>query len=98
MVQADPRNALALVQRANIYSDMIRTVFEAKYKQPSLIPAKLRARYLFLTQTWQANIDSAHALGWLDESEWPESEKRRIAALANGPNSSDAKPAASDRT
>jgi regulator of sirC expression with transglutaminase-like and TPR domain len=69
MYNVDHRNAVALVWRGIAYGKVIERDFVSRYPSPAAMPANKRTRYENLVRRSNADIDAAHALGWLDESE-----------------------------
>jgi len=59
-----PRNGYIMVKRGTAYGHLIHSEFDAKYPEPSLIPAELQARYQLLMERNAADFAAAEALGW----------------------------------
>jgi regulator of sirC expression with transglutaminase-like and TPR domain len=64
ILEAAPKDAVAMVAEGSSYGRLIETEFQAVYATPALIPPELRARYSLYVSKNQSLIENAEALGW----------------------------------
>ena len=64
ILQANPRDALTIIQRGSAFGRIMQAEFLAKYPTPDAIPATLQKRYWMLADLNQRAFEDAEKLGW----------------------------------
>lgn len=84
ILEANPKDAVAMTMRGDAYYQLIDQRFKSKYPDPSQIPARMQADLWFLSHQNLLWYATAEALGWREWSkdQWAGYEKHFIKQKA----------------